>query len=259
MKNKSESFTVKVGDKEVCLHVRRPTPEDSELARMTYNSTFRKCLESGALLKAKLDSYMRSQNLWDDNKENKVKEILATIYSGEKKLSEGNIKLSEAKQIALEMRQARDAWRDLISERLELESKTADGQAQNQEFNHLVSLCTVYNEEGNRYYAKLSDYLNDDSEIGTKAAIALSRLLYNSEESDKDLPENQFLLKYKLVDEKFRLINKEGKLVDATGRLINEEGQWINENGQTVDDKGEVVQEVVFKPFLDDDGNPIDV
>lgn len=259
MKNKSESFTVKVGDKEVCLHVRRPTVEESELARMTYNSTFRKCLESGALLKAKLDSYMRSQNLWDDAKADKVKEILAVIYSGEKKLSEGNIRLSEAKKIALEMRQARENWRDLIAERLELEAKTADGQAQNQEFNHLVSLCTVYNEEGNRYYASLSDYLNDDSEVGTKAAIALSRLLYNSQDTDKDLPENQFLLKYKLVDEKFRLINKEGKLVDSDGRLVNEDGQWINENGQLVDEKGGVVQEVVFKPFLDDDGNPIDV
>lgn len=259
MKNKSESFTVKVGDKEVCLHVRRPTVEESELARMTYNSTFRKCLESGALLKVKLDSFMRSQNLWDDEKQKKVTEILAVIYSGEKKLAEGNIKLSEAKKIALEMRQAREDWRDLISERLELESKTADGQAQNQEFNHLVSLCTVYNEEGNRYYYNLSEYLNDDSEVGTKAAIALSRLLYNSQDSDKDLPENQFLLKYKLVDDKFRLINKEGKLVDASGRLINEEGQWINENGEVVDEKGEVLQQVVFKPFLDDDGNPVDV
>lgn len=259
MKNKSESFTVKVGDKEVCLHVRRPTAEESEQARMTYNSTFRKALEAGALLKAKLDSFMRSQNLWDDEKQKKVTEILAVIYSGEKKLAEGNIKLSDAKKIALGVKKARDDWRDLISERLELEAKTADGQAQNQEFNHLVSLCTVYNDEGNRYYPSLSVYLNDDSEVGTKAAIALSRLLYNSEETDKDLPENQFLLKYKLVDEKFRLINKEGKLVDENNRLINEDGQWINESNQLVNENGEVIQDVVFQPFLDDDGNPIDV
>ena len=79
---------------------------------------------------------------------------------------------------------------------------------------------------------------------------------------EKNLPENKFLIKYKLVNEqleyvdsKGRLTDEEGRLVDENGRFINEEGQFVDRNGNLVDNSGDPV--VQFEPFLDEDGKPI--
>jgi len=257
-KERSQDYTGKGKDgAEVTLHVRRPTPKQYEKARMTFNATFRKALESGAMLKQKLETYMREQNLWDDAKQSKVSEILAILTTGQVALEKGGIKLNEAKDIALKMSNARAEMIELLQERNALEANTAEGQAQNMEFNHLVSLCTVYNLDGKPYYNSLDEYLEDDSEIALKSAQSLASLIYNTEESRLDLPENKFLVKYKFVDEKLRFIDKQGRLVDSNGRLVDEEGNFINEAGERVDGNGELLKETVFAPFLDDEGKPL--
>ena len=65
---------------------------------MTYNSTFRKALAAELLFKSKLESYMREQQLWDDNKAEMVLNITSRLVMGQKKLEKGGIKLSEAKK-----------------------------------------------------------------------------------------------------------------------------------------------------------------
>jgi hypothetical protein len=259
VKQISEVFTGKDKDgKEVELHVRRPQPSDGEKARMTYNKTLAKSLKDGAMLRMKLESYMREQNLWDDNKQERVNTIFAKITAGKIMLEKGGIKLSEARKIALEMGKARDELVDILSEKNSLEANTAEGQAQNMEFNHLVSLCTVYNDTGKPYYVDMDAYLKDDSETALKAANALASLLYNTEESKRELPENQFLLKRGFVDEKFRLVDKNGRLVNEAGELINEAGERVNENNEPIDKNGNPIKPIEFQPFLDDDGNPVE-
>jgi hypothetical protein len=201
---------------------------------------------------------MREQNLWDDDKQNRVLNIWARITAGQLALEKGGIKLTEARKIALEIGKARDELVEILSEKNSLEANTAEGQAQNMEFNHLVSLCTVYNDTGKPYYADIEAYLKDDSETALKAANGLASLLYNTEESKKELPENQFLLKRGFVDEKFRLVDKQGRLVNEAGELINEAGQRVNENNELIDNNGNPIKPVEFQPFLDDDGNPVE-
>jgi hypothetical protein len=81
---------------------------------------------------------------------------------------------------------------------------------------------------------------------------------------EKKLPENKFLITYKLVNEdleyvdsKGRPVDEEGRLIDENGRFINEEGKFVDKDGNLVDDKGDYVIE--FKPFLDDEGKPIEI
>ena len=44
-------------------------------------------------------------------------------------------------------------------------------------------------------------------------------------------------------------------MIDENGRYINEKGEYVYKNGQRVDDEGDYLVE--FKPFLDNNGNPI--
>lgn len=260
-KNKSDIIKgLNAKNETVEIHVRKPTVAEKDRAKAAYNIALKKALDSGAMFKAKLDKYLRDQNIWDDEKDKKLHDIWATIEAGTKALAKGGIKLSQARETAIAISKARREYLVLMSEYNKIEANTAESQARDAEFNTLVSTCTVYNDTGNPYYSSLSEYLADESDLAYKAANALASLLYDSGGSDKELPENKFLLKYKLVDDELRLINKDGKFVDEFGSLVNEFGQRINENNEPIDKDGNVIvkEEATFAPFLDDDGNPVE-
>ena len=118
----------------VTIDVLRHTAAHLRTAQMEYNRAFRDALESGALLRQKLDQYMTSQGLWNEEKEKKYQEINKEILDLERRLKGGGIKLKTAKRLAIRMREKRDEFRDLISERTAMDGNTAEGQADNARF-----------------------------------------------------------------------------------------------------------------------------
>ena len=155
--------------------------------------------------------------------------------------------------------------RNLISERMDLDVHTAEGQADNARFNYWVSVCLVYNDSKKPVFSSLEDYLNNsDKDYASEGASKMAELVYNlNSDFENSLEENEFLREFGLVDDKNRLIDNQGRLVDRTGRLVNEEGYYINESGDRVDFDGNLLDEngqykVERKPFLDDDGNPVE-
>jgi hypothetical protein len=248
--------------------VKHPSPKDYRDAQLVYNKAFREALESGAMLKQKLQDYIVSQGIWDDKKQKEYESLVEQINSSEDMIKAGGFKLGEAKQIALKLRELRGQFRVLISERQSYDSVCAEGQADNARFNFLVTKC-VFREDGvSKVWETAEAYDESGSEDwAIKAASKLAEIMYGLDaDYDKKLEENKFLIKYKFAREDLRLVNKEGHLVDADGRLINEEGRFVayredgtqyfvNRDGQEVSDTGD--KKIDFKPFLDDDGNPI--
>ena len=162
------------------------------------------------------------------------------------------------------MKKNREDLRELISVKTNLDTHTAEGQADNARFNYLVSVCTVYKDNSKPYFTNYEDYNNRSTDIvAILGAQNLAGMLYGLENDyEEKLPENKFLKQYKFVDDKLRLINKDGKLVDSEGRLIDENGRFINDSGEFVDKSGNLVDKqgdyiVEFQPFLDDNGNPV--
>lgn len=259
-----EVFTVMLDGKDTELAVVRPTAEVLRKAQMYYNKIFGESLESGALLKDSLSKYMRKQNLWDDDKQQKYDEFNKILEDGEKSLNKGGVKLSEARKIAIQMRIARMQTRNLMSNVVDLQVNTAEGQAENAKFNYLVSACLVYNTKGTAYFKDIDDYLNrSDEPAAILGANKFANIYYGvADNHDAILPENQFLTKFKFIDEKLRLVNTDGKLCDADGRLVDEYGYYIDDNGHRIDIEGNSLDEsgnykFETAPFLDDDGKPI--
>ena len=260
-----KQFKVTLDSKEIELCVVRPNVKQRQEGQKIYNKAFRDAVESGAILRGKVNNVMREQNLWDDNKEAEYRKLLEKINGAERKIKSGGIKLNQAKDLALEMRKDRAELRALTSERSSLDNNTAEGQADNAQFNYWVSSCTVYSETGKTYFGNYEDYLNRDDDPATgQAAGSLAMLLYNLDpDYEKKLPENQFLAKYNFVDEELHLVDKTGRRVDSEGRLVNKDGRYINEAGELIDINGNRVNEegdyvVDFSPFLDDEGKPIE-
>lgn len=264
MSANKKTFKVEIGGKEVELAVLRPNAKQRQEAQKVYNKAFRDAVESGAILRAKIESVMREQKLWDDQKEAELRKLQSSISEKERKIRGGGIKLSDAREMAIQLRRERAELRSLNSERMSLDGNSCEAQADNAQFNFFVSTCTVHANDGKPYFKSYEDYMvkEDDPAVGP-AANALARMLYNLEEDyEAKLPENQFLLKFNFVDKSLHLVDKQGRKIDAEGRLVDESGRYINEAGEYVDRDGNRVDAegnylVDEKPFLDDDGNPI--
>lgn len=257
-------ITVDGEKKNVKFAVRLPNAEELEKSIELKNTTFAKALKSKVMLKAKLETYMREQDLWDDAKQSQLSKLDSDIAEAEKALSAGNIKLSEAKDIAIKLKKLRSERNNMLYVRRELENNTAEGQADNTSFNYLVSACLVYNDTDTAYYKDLTDYLIHSSEpLAFLAGSYLASLWYGYDNDfEAKLAENKFLRQYGFVDEKYRLINKDGKLINENGALIDEDGNLVDSEGNILDHLGNKRDKdgnyiVDFKPFLDDDGNPI--
>lgn len=246
-----------------------PNAKINKDAQLMYNQSFSAALKSGAILRQKLDQVMREQGVWDDVKQKEYDQIMVDINDREKTLASGGIKLDEAKSVAVEMRDLRDRFRGLISERTSMDGNTAEGQADNARFNYLSYACML-NQEGNRVFETFEHYEETTDEPYVIAcASALAEKLYGLDPSyETNLPENKFLQDYKFVDKDLRFVNDEGHLVDLEGRLVDDDGRFIkyDDDGNKVyiDIDGNVVNEegdyaMDFSPFLDDSGKPVPV
>jgi hypothetical protein len=263
-KKNKQVFTVKVDDKDVEFAVIRPTADMQQKAQIYYNKMFGEALRSGAILKESLLSFMKKQDLWDGAKQTEQDELLKILEDGTKKLSRGNIKLSEAKRIALDMRVARVKIQELLSDVTELYPNTVEGQADTARFNYLTAMCLVYNNSGERVYSTVEEYLkNTDSEIAINGSVHFSQLYYGVDNEQRALlPENKFLIKYEFVNKDLQLVNKEGQLVDSDGKRIDEFGYYLDDDGNRIDRDGNPLDEngcykFETQPFLDENNQPI--
>lgn len=262
MKSTEFSYNTNGVDKKFLVII--PSTEAQKEASKVYNTAFSDAIKAKALVRAKLDDVLVEQGLWDDKKQQSFNDLQNAILEGERKLAKGGIALSKAKEVALKMKKDRVDLRDLISVKTNLDTHTAEGQADNARFNYLVSSCLVYSDTKEPYFKGYEDYLNRATEpVAILAAQHLASMLYGLDSDyEEKLPENKFLSKYKFIDEKLRLVNSKGQLIDENGRLIDENGRFINEKGEFVDKEGNVVDSkgdyiVDFQPFLDDEGKPI--
>ena len=253
---KEKQKTVEVtldGGKKVKVVVRKPTNRVSGEAQRIGAKVWTDCIRDGIMTKKELEVVMKSNGMWDKSKQESQAAIIADLRELEKKLYLGKkgskMKLSQAKDIAFEMRKKRLELRDLLASKIELEGNTAESLSENAKFDYLVANCTFY-EDGKNVYNSVEEY-NDKSEdpIAFSAAATLAALMYSLDKDfEEKLPENQFLIKANLVNDDLALVNKDGNRVDTEGRLINNLGQYVDGDGNRVDIDGHP---------LDADGNYI--
>ena len=237
--------------------VRRPTVNDFNNAQAIYNTSFYNAIKSKALVRAKMNDFLKEQDLWNEETEMKVKTLKAEVREAERTLELGGVKLSEAKEIAIRLIKARAELRQLYAVQTELEGLTAEGQAENAKFNYLVSVC-VMKPDDTPYFSSLDDYLNRSTETDSlESATKLATMIHGIDEDfEAKLPEYKFLREYNFIDDKYRLLNKEGKFVNVDGHLVDENGNLIDKDGNLVDKDGKKLDNK-HKPFLDDSGAPI--
>ena len=277
---------------EVVVIVRSPTVDDYKHSQLEYNKAFRDALDSGALLRQRLTDYMREQGIWNDEKQKKSDEYVEKIRGMEEALKAGGIRLSEAKKIALDLRQVRAEFQLFLSEKNSLDSASAEGQADNARFNKLVRLCVLDPKTKLPFFKRDSKKAEEEAYSASstepwlvEASSELANMLYGLDPNyNQNLEENKFLKEFNFVNEDYQFIDQDGHPTDSEGRLVNDEGRYVayrSEEAKKARDESEMYfvnrdgEELVCitnsdgeeewvrpqlkerKPFLDDEDNPI--
>jgi len=244
--------TVEVGEgddkKEVEFVVQMPNNDILKRADRYKSKVWNDAMQDGVLTKKELSVVMKKRGIWDEAKAEEEKAITEELVRLEKRLYHGDgkkkPKLSEGRDIAIDIRRERIKLRNLLADKISMEENTADSLADNARFDFLVAHCT-FKKNGQPYYQSFEDYDNRSTdEVAFTAASVLGEMLYNMDSSfEKKLPENQFLLKYNLVNEKLSLIdpNNPADLIDTEGRRIDESGYYLNDEGHRTDRDGNLL------------------
>lgn len=236
--------------REVEIYVEKPNNDTVKKADRHKSKVWNQCIQDEILTKKELAVLMRKRGIWDDKKDKEEEEITQAIVNLEKELSFGKNgkkpKVSEGRDIAVEIRRKRSDLRDLIAEKIGLEENTADSLADNARFDFLVAHCTFY-KDGKPVYKDYDEYNNKSAdEVAFEAASLLGKMLYNLDSNfEKNLPENKFLTKFNLVNDDLSLVdpNNPEHLIDTKGNRIDEDGYYLDEDGNRVDREGNKLSE----------------
>lgn len=231
-------------------YVTKPTPKQLTLAKGRENRTFAEAVENKAFLRVQIKDILKDRGIWTEEKETKLSNLDKDIEDGVRKLKRGGMKKSDAKQLAFDIRDWRFARLNLMSDIHEYNNYCAESQADNANFDFLVSACTV-TEDGSPVFESYDDYKERSTEpVAFVAAEKLAELMFGYDKNaDKKLPENQFLIKYGFVNEELRFIDKDGNLTDRGGRKVNDLGYYFRDDGNFEDASGNV---------YDKEGKPVE-
>lgn len=247
----------------VKIVIKKPTANVINQAQKIGAKVWTESIREGLFTKISLDKFMKETGIWDAKKEEEKEGIVNNIKLLERQIALGvdgrKLKVSEGKQKALELRGLRNQLRDLLAEKISLEANTAEGLADNAKFNFLVANCT-FTPNGEKVYKTLDDYNeNADDEVAFAAAAGLGQMMYSLDSSyEEELPENQFLKKFNLVDDELSLVDKEGHRIDVDGTLVNDKGWLVNSDGKRIDREGNLLNEsgqILLQAEYEDDVN----
>lgn len=227
------------------IEINQKVRRDSDVyANLAYQDAIRK----GYLINIQVDEIVRESGYDLDNETKEIEDLRSQIKTKEVTLLRGvsgneRLNKSQGRSLALEIRKLRNKIEDIVGNRSDLYSKTAEKYSDDERFLYLIHACSLDSRTGRPFFKTFDEFKESlESEVVKQCTKALLELVSNqSNIADTNLTEVKWLIKYNYMDTKGRLLDKEGRLVDEDFRLINEDGRYINEKGEFVDYLGNMV------------------
>lgn len=218
--------------------IKNPDSKVLSKSQSVYTKAFRKACDDGAILKQSLEKHMRDQGLWDDATQEKYEVLLKESADIEFRVKNKEYKQkSVLLEKALRLKEIREDISELLSVRNSMDSLTAEGQADQERFNYLVSACSYSYKTQSPIFISMDDYIEKSGDdLGLECAKKFASFMYGVDENYEDtLVENRLLKKLQAVDEKGFLLNAKGERVDSDGNLLDEFGARIDQDGNRID------------------------
>ena len=75
-KDRTKIESEDIDGKKKTIYIKSPDSAINRQAQLAYNRAFRDALQSGAILRQKLDDILREQDVWNDEKQNNTMRLL---------------------------------------------------------------------------------------------------------------------------------------------------------------------------------------
>lgn len=220
--------------KDCVIIVKKPNHTQLTEAQLHSAKIFNQARKS-ACLRSQIDDWLEDQGVWSKEHREEIKKLEQELVDKIESLATATnkdgskMKLSEGRALAIEIRIDRFRLNLLQAQRRAYDEYTVEGQSENARFDYLCSLCLL-DEDGNRLFKSIDEYHEGAEKYYiSEAAAKLANLIFGTEDWEKNLPENQFLVKHNMVDSEGRLVNKDGKFIDRYGKVIDSPEVLIDE------------------------------
>lgn len=206
---------------------KEPTLPQEKKAREIYISKFNELRKSGNYVpRAKILDLMRDLGVWDDESDKTLEHARKRLNELLEPLDTGGISLSEMKERAEQAQEFRTKINLINIAIFKYQAEfSIEYNAEQARDDYLMCQC-AYLEDGKRVFESVEElYASEDQEKINALYEAYNDYKYGTnEESFQNIPENKFLIDYGFLDKDFMNVESESK---------------------------------EFKPFLDDDGDPV--
>lgn len=274
MENKRKVFdTVDVNGNPLRLAIVRPTNRMNQEANMAYNLKMAELIRKGSqnnsqrlLLRDELEEYLTKMGIWTLKDSIEVDKLALEIRAYEVILKKGGIKVSEGRNLALQMAEKRQMILEKHSKRLQFDSITVESQSENFRFEFLLIKCLVMDDTGSPFFKNHNEYTEKQDEVAVvDGAKTLANMIYGLDDNvEKNMFEMKWLRDAGMINDSGQYTLPNGVLVDRRGRLVNDDGQYVNSDGHVVDIFDRPIDEngnpliTTSKPFIDDEtGEPV--
>jgi hypothetical protein len=233
------------------LRVINPTSEIKLESSKYYFKALQEAMTNDYPLSVELEKILTDRKIYNpESEEKRAIELRKNIRDLEIKLRRGivdNRKMTkeEGRDLALLIRKERNKLRDLGSTINGFMNNTAESYANNERMQYLMYACTVYAENGQKYWKTYNDFKSDSSSpvYQQSAEEFLSLITGLDKDYEVKYYENQWLIKMGFMNNKLQLIDNKGRLIDENNRLIDENGYFVDENGNKIDQYGNMVDD----------------
>lgn len=174
--------------------VRTPTVRQNQDARRVYIKAWNEAKKE-SVLRPNLTKFLIENGIWTPEDDAKLSTLENTIESLEDFLEEGECSEEEGIQKATDCHIARIERLALLSKKTAYDSITAEAQAENAQFDYLLSVCLVY-DNGEKVFKSFDEFLDcQDTELIETASSYLSSLVHGVswETLLNDTPEMRFI------------------------------------------------------------------
>lgn len=223
-----------------------------------YTKAWNRAIADGAKLEREMEKFLAERNHWTSEDQAKLTSMQEERENYLKVLREGGCSLSQARDAALKSLDVYESMILLATTKTQYNAMTIESRADNAYRDYLVSQCAVYNNDRKKkYFQNYEDYLNRKKDLDAQRITAKFSEIYWGVGHLAMTEEQEFLQKYGFLDEDLNFIDREGRKVNRDGDLIDEDGRRykLTKTGK----KTYLDKKVEFKPFLDEEGKPVEV
>ena len=239
-------ITGRKGKEKVKVIVKRPSPRVLAEAKLERNKAFAEGMKNNLMLRSVLRSKLIEQGAWSTEKQRQLDEVTRKLRNGEDQLKRGGKTRSgdvftknEARSLALNMMEWRAEFLNLRQILTEYDNDTVDAMAEEAESNYIL-VNSILNEDGSNHFDSIDEINRSTDKYVSEATTKVFELVYGHNENwYTELPECQFLIKYKYMNDKGQLINEDGHLVDQNGNLVDDQGRRVDLEGNLINEEGE--------------------